>query len=380
MAQDDLPLVTVLIPARDAALDIEGCLDTVLAQGWPLDHLEVVLVDGRSVDDTVARVERRLTGTPLEHWTVVSNEGRSIPSNLNAGLAVARGDIVCRVDIRSRLPVDYVERCVGWLLAQPEISVVGGAQVAVARDEQQQSLGIARALNNRFAMGLSRYRRSHRSGPADTVYLGAFRRSDLVASGGWDERLLANEDFDLNQRMAEFGAVWFDAGIDVGYVPRPSLSGIFWQYHKFGRWKVRFWRLSGSRPRPRQLVLLLAPLGLAVGLVGVVVRRPSRWWRLLGLGALLAVLAEWRGSRRPDAGLRGHVVSLAASACVAAGWLSGIWSEWFRVPLAAQDPEAFADLEPDGLPLGANGAGGVPASGGATSPVGTGPVVGTLPR
>ena len=49
--------VSVLVPARDEAPTIGGCLDSVLAQGPPL--CEVVVYDDRSADDTAAQVERK---------------------------------------------------------------------------------------------------------------------------------------------------------------------------------------------------------------------------------------------------------------------------------------------------------------------------------
>ena len=107
--------------------------------------------------------------------------------------------------------------------ARPDVVVVGGAQIAVARDEDPTARGIARALNNRWGMGMSRYRRGAPSGPSDTVYLGAFRTEQLEAAGGWDEAFDTNQDFELNRRMGELGIVWFEASLEVGYRPRASL-------------------------------------------------------------------------------------------------------------------------------------------------------------
>ena len=77
-----------------------------------------------------------------------------------------------------------------FLTTRPEVAVVGGAQIAIARDQRAISLGIARALNNRWSMGGSRYRRGVSSGESDTVYLGAFRRLELADEGGWNEELV----------------------------------------------------------------------------------------------------------------------------------------------------------------------------------------------
>lgn len=49
------PLVSVVIPAKDEAKAIGGCLDSVLAQGYP--KLEVIVIDDRSRDRTAEVVE-----------------------------------------------------------------------------------------------------------------------------------------------------------------------------------------------------------------------------------------------------------------------------------------------------------------------------------
>src|SRR5262249_38493878 len=156
------------------------------------------------------------------------------------------------------------------------------------------------ALNNRWGMGLSRYRRGAESGAADTVYLGAFRTADLRAVGGWSLEFPTNQDFELNRRMAERGLVWFDAGIPVEDGPRPDLGSLYRQYKRFGAWKVRYWRRTGDRPQPRQVALLVG-VPAATALAAAVVATGSSRRRVTALAAAAAAAAfvELRGSARP---------------------------------------------------------------------------------
>ncbi|MDQ4132805.1 MAG: glycosyltransferase [Actinomycetota bacterium] len=324
------PRVTVLVPARNEAAHIETCLEAIAAQNYPAHRLEVLVVDGNSTDGTPDRAAEAIERLDFHLGGVVVNAEGSTPSNLNLGLALATGEIVCRVDARSLIPAHYVSRCVELLTSRPDVAVVGGAQVAVPPRDDFVGTGIARALNNRWGMGFSRYRRGAKSGPADTVYLGAFRTADLRAAGGWDHRLPTNQDFDLNRRLGSRGLIWFDSSLEVGYVPRSNLPDLYRQYRRFGSWKMRYWRVTNDRPRPRQVVLITAPLGLAAALA-IAVRQPqTRGPAVLALAAA-GVAVEVFGAEHPErAPLTSHVVATAALSAVSAGWLLGIWSELVR--------------------------------------------------
>lgn len=322
-----LPLVTVLIPARNEERDIEQCLEAVLAQDYPKGRLEVIVVDGASTDRTAAVAARILSNSEVDA-RIVRNDVGTTPTNLNMGLDSAAGAVLCRIDARSTVPPDYVRRCVEVLSAHPTVSVTGGSQVAWPRSPSPVHVGIARALNNPWTMGGSRYRRNAESGPADTVYLGAFRTEQLRSAGGWDPRFLTNQDFELNQRMRHFGTVWYQAGLPVGYAPRASISEVFKQYQRFGRWKAKYWRWTGRRVEPRQqLLLALPPLAVLAAMCLCKVFGPRRT-----LGAVIAgaLIVESRTAGPPTRSGRAVVASVLASVAVSAGWTVGVLSETLR--------------------------------------------------
>ncbi len=319
------PTVTVLIPCLEEEGSIESCLEAVLGQDYPQTELEVIVIDGGSSDRTVHVAKERLASSSVARWEVVENPAGSTPSNLNAGLSASGGTYVCRVDARSIIPTDYVSTCLE-LLADPEKAVVGGRQVALPPRPGAVGDGIARALNNPWGMGFSRYRRGSVSGAADTVYLGFFRAAQLRVVGGWDPVFATNQDFELNRRLSSLGLVWFDDRLEVGYVPRPTLRTLFHQYRRFGCWKVRYWRQTGDRPRPRQVALLAIPAAGAMGLVALmplVKRHPLSVLSAVVLGAL-ALDSRTAG---PRSGMLGRIAAVAALASTTTGWLSGVAAE-----------------------------------------------------
>ncbi len=312
------PLVSVIIPVRNEELDLPKAIQSIAEQSYPLDQIEVIVVDGDSTDQTELVAKDALAALPLQRYEVMSNPGGNTPSNLNRGLAWSRGQFIVRVDARSHIPSDYILRTTRILDRESGVVVVGGSQVAVSRSPATRDRAIEFALNNPLAMGGSKYRRGAASGPADTVYLGVFRRTQLVGAGGWDEHFSTNQDFDLNRRMAKIGDIWFESALPVAYVPRRTVSELFWQYHRFGRWKAHYWSRVGERPQPRQLLLLaVPPLALmgAGAIVPQVLRRflPQAVLGLAGLGGValrrVGPVAAW-----------GWTINLL----IGTGWWSGV--------------------------------------------------------
>ncbi len=253
------PAVSIVIPVRNEATAIAGTLDACLAQDYG-GALEIVVADGMSTDgtrDVVSDVAQRDSRVRL-----VDNPTGTTPGGLNHAIAAARGDVIVRCDAQAVLPPGYVARAVAQLNATGAANV-GGVQRAIGIEPRQRA--IAMAMSSPLGVGDARFRYGGTPGPADTVYLGAFRREPLVAAGLFDERMIRNQDYELNFRLRERGEkVWFDPELVVAYAPRRSLRALARQYFDYGVGKRRMLRLHPRSLRWRQLA---APL-LVVGLVG----------------------------------------------------------------------------------------------------------------
>jgi hypothetical protein len=97
---------------------------------------------------------------------------------------------------------------------------------------------VATAMRSPLGVGAARFHTGGSAGPADTVYLGTFLKSALVAAGGYDERFTRAQDWELNFRLrAAGGTVWFDPSLLVTYRPRPNLRALAKQYFEYGTWR-----------------------------------------------------------------------------------------------------------------------------------------------
>lgn len=270
------PPVSVIMAVRNEAAHIAETLDSVFAQDYP-GALEVTVADGGSEDGTRRLLENRAEGEP--RLRVLDNPDRSAAAGLNRALAAARGEVVVRCDGHCLLPPDYVSRAVE-ILEETGAANVGGRQEA--RGDSPLTGATAIALASPFGMGPSRFRHGKRPGPADTVYLGVFRRSALERAGGFDPELARNQDYELNIRLRQAGeTVWFDPRLRVVYRPRRTLRALWKQFFDYGRGKR-----AVIRRHPRSLaVRQLAPPLLIAGLLA------SSLWAALGGG--------WRAGALP---------------------------------------------------------------------------------
>lgn len=308
------PRVSVIVPARNEAAHIEDCLRSIFAQRVE-GGMEVIVADGISSDETEKLA--RSAGA-----TVVQNPKGTTPAGLNAALAAARGEIVVRFDAHGRMPPGYVEASVRAL--DEEIGAVGiGGWVQVdASGPWGRAIGAA--LASRFGIGNARSWSRPRAGQSrvdvDTFPLGCWPTESLRAVGGWDERFLRNQDFELNFRLRRAGGrLVFDPGVWSHYRPRESLRGIARQYWDYGRFKALTVATAPRSLRPRQIapVALLATATTAVLPVG-----PARAARgaLAGYGVVLAgVTVASRGGWRT---------------MVALGTMHGVWGAGVLVGLA----------------------------------------------
>lgn len=267
----NLPTVSVVVPARNAAVALPRALASIVGQDYP-SVIEVIVA--AADDDSAAAAEGA---------TVVRNPVGSTPAALNAAVAASRGEVVVRCDSQSVLPAGYISRAVDTLLRTGAANV-GGMQVPVGETGWERS--IAEAMRSPFGAGDARYRVGGDEGPADTVYLGVFRRSALDEVGGFDESFVRNQDYELNHRLiASGGVVWFDPELKVEYRPRGSLRELARQYYDYGRAKRHFARTHRRGLRWRQL----APPALVVMLIAALI--VSIWLPAVLLVPLFYVVA-----------------------------------------------------------------------------------------
>lgn len=293
-----LPLVTLILPVRNEASYIRQTLDSVFAQDYPADSLQIIVADGLSTDATRQIVAEYQAVYP--NLALIDNPGRIVPTGLNRAIRQARGEVVIRVDGHCVIAHDYVSRCVAHILEDP-VDAVGGSVETIG--ETGLARAIALAMSSPFGVGDSAFRTlSGTTRFVDSVPFPAYTRAIIDQAGFFDEELTRNQDDEYNYRLRKLGAkILLSAQIRSKYYSRASLSSLWRQYFQYGFWKVRVLQKHPLQMRPRQFVPPLFTFSLlGSALLGLLWRPAGALFIFTAALYLLASLAAslWTAARR----------------------------------------------------------------------------------
>jgi glycosyltransferase involved in cell wall biosynthesis len=297
---------------------LADAVDAILAQDYP-GQLQVVIALGPSRDHT-ADVARKLAATHPQICLVQNPSGRT-PSGLNRAFAAAIHPVIARVDGHSLLPPGYLRTAVA-LLETVAADNVGGIMAAEGKTMFEQA--VAKAMTTRLGVGPAAFHHGGEAGPADTVYLGVFRRETLQKLGGYDETFVRAQDWELNYRIRRAGGlVYFTPDLRVTYRPRGSFGALAKQYFHYGRWRRTLVHRYPTSANVRYLTPPAALVAVTGGIVAALFGRRIGLLAPLGYAAAVTTGAAITGRTLPaGARLRLPFVYMTMHGSWAAGFLS----------------------------------------------------------
>jgi succinoglycan biosynthesis protein ExoA len=259
------PFISVIVPVKNEARSLPVLLTSLVRQEYPQDAFEVIVADGRSMDNTCDVVRTFATQSPVA-ITIVDNPGIRSGPGRNAGLAAARGELIVFVDGHCKIPSALLLHDTATLFAQTHADCLCRPQPLLVPVDS--AFGAAVALVRASALGHGRDSLIYdmaSSGFVDPSSAGAsYRRSVFNTIGIYDEHFDACEDVELNTRVRKSGMkAYTDPRLAVYYEPRTSISALMKQMIRYGRGRLRLMRkhhdcISAAQIAPAVLVALIA--------------------------------------------------------------------------------------------------------------------------
>ena len=264
------PGISVILPVLNEQAHLEDSIRAILSQKY-LGKFEVILALGPSRDLT----NEIAAGLAAEdsRITLVDNPSGRTAAGLNLALNASTQEIVVRVDAHAEIPDNYLAIVVETLRDSGAVNVGG---VMGAEGVTFFETAVAAAMCSPFGVGGSRFHIGGKPGYVDTVYLGAFIRQAVVDAGGFDERFIRAQDWELNYRLRQNGGkIYFDPRLHVTYRPRPNFRRLAKQYFEYGRWRRVIARKYPETINYRYLAPPLALIGTVLSLIAGTLFDPS---------------------------------------------------------------------------------------------------------
>ncbi|MDG2496984.1 MAG: glycosyltransferase family 2 protein [Aquiluna sp.] len=232
--------ISFVMPVLNEEHYLETAVASVFDQETP-GKKELVIALGPSTDKT-NKIAQDLAAR-FDSVVLVDNPSGQTATGLNLAIESSKYEVVIRVDAHSELSENYASRAVETL-NETGAANVGGMMVAKGRTDFQKA--VAFGYNSRYGLGGGSFHVGGNPGPADTVYLGCFRKAVIQDLGLYSPKWVRGQDWELNLRIRQAGhTVWFDPELKVSYFPRNSIKALAKQFFQTG-----FWRGNLTRETP----------------------------------------------------------------------------------------------------------------------------------
>ena len=282
----NLPFISIIIPCRNEEDYITRCLDSILAQDYPVDRMEILVADGMSTDDTKNILLDYINKHPSVRF--FENPKKIVTIGLNILIKESIGEFILRMDAHTEFPKDYISKCIKYI-QEHKVDNVGGVIVTLPGNDTLAARAIAIAMSSTFGVGNSYFRTGVREPRlVDTVPFGCYRREVFDRIGLFDEDMVRSQDAEFNLRLIKSGGkILLAPDIISRYYARSSFKKMITMYAQYGYFKSLSAAKIGKILGIRQMIPALFVSTLLLLILGSIILKPLIWLFLFEISLYL---------------------------------------------------------------------------------------------
>jgi cellulose synthase/poly-beta-1,6-N-acetylglucosamine synthase-like glycosyltransferase len=229
VAESALPKVSIIVATYNNEDTIVECLKAILAQNYPKDSFEVIVMDGGSKDATVKIAEQ----LPVKVFSIPIN----CPAAYNHAMKLTQYPILGYIDSDAKVEVDWLRKIVPRL-DEPKVAGVSGS-IETWNVDNLWARSIGYELKNRYRR-IGKY-----TGRIATMNL-LLKRAVVEEAGGWNEKLASQYDTDFGFRISALGyRIAYEPTAVCYHYNRPTLKAYYRQQLQYGKNTLRLYFKHG---------------------------------------------------------------------------------------------------------------------------------------
>ncbi|SFV66019.1 Glycosyltransferase [hydrothermal vent metagenome] len=284
----DRPNISIIIPVYNEENYIAACLDSMLESDYSNDKMEIFVVDGGSEDRTIEIIQEYQTRHPF--LKLLHNAKKIVPVAMNIAIKEATGEYIIRLDAHASYPKDYFSKLIEYH-KKLDAQNVGAVIRTEVKNKTKKSLSIKEVLSHKLGVGNSNFRTGIESvQEVDTVPFGCYKKEVFEKYGFYDERLIRNQDIELNKRIINAGGkIYLIPEVECTYFARENFKDLAKNNFANGKWNIltAYYTKTLNSLSVRHFVPLLFVLSL---IISALLALCSPYFGIFGLVSMVSYL------------------------------------------------------------------------------------------
>jgi len=229
--------ISILIPIYNEEKYISECIESILKSDYNKGNMEIILIDGGSNDKTLKIINKYYK--KYNFIKILHNEKKIVPVAMNIGIKEAKGEYIIRLDAHASYPTDYFSKLIYWH-KDLDADNVGGIWITDVINKNTYSNAIKKILSNKFGVGSAKFRIGIENiEEVDTVPFGCYKKEAFNKYGLYDERLVRNQDIELNKRIINSGGkIYLLPNVSCTYYARENFTDLARNNFANGKWNI----------------------------------------------------------------------------------------------------------------------------------------------
>lgn len=229
-------LVSFCVIAYNEEKALDSLFKDIIAQDYPHEKMEIVLVNAMSTDQTRKKMEEfSKEDHGFRRVVVLDNKKKIQAAGWNVAITAAKGDVILRIDAHTMIPSDFVSKNIQCIISGE--NVTGGRRPNVVEDETPWKHTLLLAESSMFGSSIAPYRKGNHKTYVKSVFHGAYRKEVFEKAGLFNENLGRTEDNEMHYRIRKAGyKICFNPDIISYQNIRNSWCGMLKQKYGNGHW------------------------------------------------------------------------------------------------------------------------------------------------